>query len=418
MKILVASPLLYHAACGSGGGLICWRFLRALAEQHEVALVAFSTLPASEEALAKADLGAFCRTVQVLPLPEPSAASCLRARASQWLGGPPTEARAFDVPAMRAALRDVAARFKPDVLLLQFPYMAQYAGVLPGVATVADVQDVFFVSRLREYAAQRQTLPRLKRQVAWLAWTRYEMRWYSRCQALMALTEPDRHALHALVPEVPAHTVPAVVESRVGAELAPAEHLVVGFGGHFGHAPNLDGLIWLNTEIAPLLAARVPGVRIIVAGKAAPESVRRNLHPAIGLEGFVDDYDRFVARCSVFLAPMRFGGGVKVKVLEALSCARPVVTTPVGGEGIDVSADDGLRVVVGANALVAATAAWLEAPAAAAAAGRRGAATVARRFGAASAVQRFEALAAPLRLSTGRAGSADPASVAGGVCDA
>jgi glycosyltransferase involved in cell wall biosynthesis len=281
-------------------------------------------------------------------------------------------------------------------LLLQFPFMAQYAGDLPGVPAVMDVQDVFFVSRLREYAAQHAALPRLKRLVSWLAWTRYELRWYRQCQSVMALTDPDRAALNALVPEVPAFTVPAAMS--FGVPCAP--HLAsvhrVGFGGNFGHPPNLDALSWLSREIAPRLARLHPGVEIVVAGRGVSEAVRAGLHPCVRLEGFVEDYHRFLGSCTLFLAPLRFGGGVKIKVLDALGCGRPVVTTAIGAEGIDLGLDEGLQVAHSADELAALAAAILADPSSALAAAARGAAHVARLYSADAAVALFEAGVTPL----------------------
>ena len=275
--------------------------------------------------------------------------------------------------------------------------MAQYAGQFGSTPVVMDVQDLFFVSRLRSVHAQVGRLARLKKTVAWLAWTRYERLWYQRCQLLMTLTDEDRAALHALVPEVPAFTNSAVISARqLPAPTEPdTRSLWVGCGGQFGHPPNVEALVWLNEALAPALAARCPGVRIAIAGRGARQALAGTPHPALEWLGFVDDYDAFLRSCRVFLAPLRSGGGVKVKVLEALACGCPVVTTPIGAEGIALTAGEGLVVAQGVAALVDATAAWLERPATAAQAGARGAEAIAQRFGVDAAVRRFEAAVLP-----------------------
>lgn len=402
MKLLVASPLAYHDRCGNGGGVICWSLLEGLhAAGHRIAFVAFIQ-PGDDAVLARTRLATVCDEVHLVPLPVAGRAQALGRRAAQWLGGPPAEGAAFASPAFAERLSTVRQRFLPDLALLQFPYMAQYAASLAGTPVVMDVQDLFFVSRLRAWSAARGRWQRLKKMVAWLAWTRYERDNYARCALLMTLTDEDRSALHALVPGVPAFTNPAAIAPRAGPAVAAATAAAaaavqapqtqrVGFGGHFGHPPNADGLRWLNDQIAPELARRCPGVRIAVAGRGAdallPPAVR---HPALELLGFVDDYDRFVRSCSVFVAPLRTGGGVKVKVLEALACGRPVVTTAIGAEGIALGAEDGLFVAADAPALAAQIALLLADPVLALAAGQRGAARVAREFGVEAAVRRFE----------------------------
>lgn len=416
MKLLVVSPLLYYAGCGNGGGLICFRLLEGLAARHEIALLAFSALDAAEEAQARLELAPLCADLRILPLPAGTAGTRLRGRAGQWLGGPPADAAGFDVPSMHETVQAAVRAFAPDVALLQFPYMAQYVADLPNVPTIMDVQDVFFVSRLREYAAQKAAWPRAKRWVSWQAWTRYELAWYPRCQALMAISEPDRAALQILVPDVESFSNPAAISARDIAALPPARPGRVGFGGNFGHPPNLDALAFLNTEIAPRLAGLFPAVEIVVAGRGIPASARANLHSTVRLQGFVSDYDAFVASCSVFIAPLRFGGGVKIKVLEALACGRPVVTTPIGAEGIPLGPDEGLQVAQHADELARLTAAALMNPAPRAAAAARGAAHVVLQFGASGAVQRFEDAASRVleahRVRAPRAGPGEPLAAA------
>jgi glycosyltransferase involved in cell wall biosynthesis len=390
VKVLVAAPLLYHPACGNGGGVICYRLLEGLAQRHELVFVGFTRADEAEQAAARTALERCCVAVEVVPLSARGPLSNLLPRLRQWAGGPPVEAQAFDRPEMHAALHAAVRRHAPDVALLQFPHMAQYAASVGTVPVLMDVQDVFFVSRLRDYAARTSTWPRLKSLVVWLAWTRYEMAWYRRCRSLMVLTEQDRAALGVLVPGVEAFTNPPAIAQRPVHAVQASARNVVGFAGSFEHGPNRDGLLWLGTEIAPLLAAQCPGVRIVVAGRGVPEALQAKLHPSVQCLGFVADYDAFVRGCSVFLAPLRSGGGIKTKVLDALACARPVVTTAIGAEGIPLDVDHGLTIAHDAAQLVQQVARHLTDPAPAQAAAARGAIWVARHFGVEGKVLRIE----------------------------
>ena len=404
MKLLIVSPLAYYPGCGNGGGLICFRLLQGLASRHQIIFVGFSDLGAAEQAQAREALQQLCMAVHILPVPNKKAFGRLRARVRQWLGGPPVDADAFDAPEMHATLAEVLTRERPEIAILQFPYMAQYAGDLRGsVPVLMDVQDVFFVSRLREYARQLSRWTRLKRLVAWVAWTRHEMKWYRRCDRLMALTEQDCAALGALVPDVPAFVNHPAIAERPFIALPPSAPRLVGFAGSFDHPPNRDALLWLGTEIAPLLIALHPGAQIVVAGRSIPDALRARLHPAVHCLGYVADYDSFMRSCCVLLAPLRSGGGIKIKVLDALACARPVVTTPIGAEGIALGPEHGLQVGRSAAELAALVAAHLEDPAPGAAAAACGAQAVALRFGVAGAVACLEQEFVALRLAHGAA---------------
>lgn len=390
MRLLVVAPLLYHEHCGNGGGVICARLLQGLAARHQVSFIGFGSADAAEQASAVTALSAMCIHVKAVPLPATGRLTWWRWQVAQLLGGPPVDARIFDRPAMHRAVREAVQSFEPEAVLLQFPYMAQYLSDCGNRPAIVDVQDVFYISRLRDYAAPRPHVARLKRLVAWIAWTRYELFWYRRSSALMVLSDEDRAALHALVPGVPAFTNMAAIAPRAMAtHLAPRE-LQVGFSGNFGHPPNVDALNWLSTELAPRLAQACPGVRIVVAGRGLSDAQRASLHASIQMQGFVEDYDQFMAACQLFLAPMRFGGGVKIKVLESLACGRPVVTTPIGAEGIPLGPAEGLQVARTGDELVALTVALLHEPAAGLAAAARGAQAVQALFGLDGKVRRIE----------------------------
>ncbi|MCP1538095.1 glycosyltransferase [Methylorubrum extorquens] len=110
------------------------------------------------------------------------------------------------------------------------------------------------------------------------------------------------------------------------------------FVGGFQHSPNVDGMLWFMNHVWPLVTARDPAVRITIAGSNPPEAIRRYawMSPYVTVTGFVSDeaLDRLYAEASVAIVPLRFGGGVKGKLIEAFSKGIPVVSTPTGVQGI------------------------------------------------------------------------------------
>ena len=100
---------------------------------------------------------------------------------------------------------------------------------------------------------------------------------------------------------------------------------------------NVDGLMWFLQEAWPLIKNIHPDLHFYIVG-ANPDdrlvTLVANLD-GVELTGFVDDLEDYFQRARVFVSPLRFGSGIKVKVLNAMSRGLPVVTTPVGAEGID-----------------------------------------------------------------------------------
>ena len=90
------------------------------------------------------------------------------------------------------------------------------------------------------------------------------------------------------------------------------------------------------TEVLPLVVKEIPGIRIHLMGSNAPEEVSALAGPNVVFEGAVNEYELnyFYSTCRISVVPLRYGAGIKGKVLEAMSCGMPVMTTPIGAEGI------------------------------------------------------------------------------------
>jgi polysaccharide biosynthesis protein PslH len=109
------------------------------------------------------------------------------------------------------------------------------------------------------------------------------------------------------------------------------------FSGAMSFAPNVEAVTWFCREVMPLLLARRPGVRFRIVGRDPSAAVQALADdPAVVVTGFVDDVRPWLAGSAVVVAPMVSGSGVKNKLLEAMSIGRPIVTTSIGVESLDI----------------------------------------------------------------------------------
>jgi glycosyltransferase involved in cell wall biosynthesis len=156
------------------------------------------------------------------------------------------------------------------------------------------------------------------------------------------------------------------------AVLPESSEPTVAFVATMGWAPNVDAAVWLGREIWPGVLARVPGARLLLVGKDPAPAVRALAGESIEVTGTVDDVDPYLARARVVVAPLRAGGGTRLKIMEALDVGRPVVATSLGCEGMEDLVGQGVVVADTAAAQADAIADLLLDPAHAAALGRIG----------------------------------------------
>jgi len=109
---------------------------------------------------------------------------------------------------------------------------------------------------------------------------------------------------------------------------------------NFAYDPNVDAALYFSTEIFPIILEQVPKVRLFLVGNSPPTEIRRLAFPKhshIEVTGYVNSLDPFYEASTVVVCPLRIGGGVKVKLLEAIRAGKAIVTTSVGAQGLNLS---------------------------------------------------------------------------------
>jgi glycosyltransferase involved in cell wall biosynthesis len=109
---------------------------------------------------------------------------------------------------------------------------------------------------------------------------------------------------------------------------------------NFTYDPNVDAALYFSTEIFPIILKQVPKVRLFLVGNSPPTEIRRLAFPKhshIEVTGYVNSLDPFYEASTVVVCPLRIGGGVKVKLSEAIRAGKAIVTTSVGAQGLNLS---------------------------------------------------------------------------------
>jgi GT2 family glycosyltransferase/SAM-dependent methyltransferase/glycosyltransferase involved in cell wall biosynthesis len=163
------------------------------------------------------------------------------------------------------------------------------------------------------------------------------------CDVTITVSEEERDVLASLVPGARIVVVP-VVNEIVEDIAPPARRSGVLFVGSFEHPPNADATIALVRSVMPLVWGELGPVEVRIVGPHPPASVRELAGPDVEILGWVEDIAPLYQQARVMVAPLRYGAGMKGKVTQSLAAGLPVVTTPIGAEGL--GAVDGLDLMI------------------------------------------------------------------------
>lgn len=253
----------------------------------------------------------------------------------------PYMAMAHRTRAMRAAVLHEVAAHRPDLIHVEWtPYVVNVP-VGTGVPVVVSAHNVESEIWARYRATERSPARRAYIALQHLKVRRFERRVLAGARAVTAVSPGDADAIRALSGQRDVTVVPNGVDAATFApqpDAAP-EPATALFTGSLDWRPNQDAVTWYLEAVHPRVLERRPDARFVVVGRHPPAWLveRVGRAPGARLHGSVPDVRPYVARATVNVVPLRVGGGSRLKIPEALAMGRPVVSTTVGAEGLDLA---------------------------------------------------------------------------------
>lgn len=344
MNILFLTQILPYPP-NSGPKVKTWHVLKYLSQSgHKITLASFvrpEELPYIE------DVKQVCASVHAVPIRRSRISDIGYFLRSQVTGRPFLVER-DDIVEMRSlvdrivTLGDIDAIHADQLTMTQFalPYTKSLNGK---PVLVFDAHNAVWTITER----MKQSSPfylRLPLMLETKRIKKYEGRIIRDFSATLAVTELDRQALmSALDKKGPATTVPitvipiAVDTHNIRPVTRRSGSLNLLTMGTLYYPPNADGIRWFVEEVFPLIRSKVTGATLTIIGKNPPKDflkLAEEKNNGIVVTGFVPELDPYFAESGLTVIPVRAGGGMRVRILEAFARAMPVVTTTVGLEGI------------------------------------------------------------------------------------
>jgi polysaccharide biosynthesis protein PslH len=358
MHILLLTQIVPYPP-NSGPKVKTWNVLRYLSQRgHHVTLVSFVR---PEEEMYIPALKATCDAVHTVPIHR-SRATDIGYMVRSYITGQPFLVERDNLVPMQKLVNELLSKADFDFIhadqltMLQFSLrgVTRSRGAKPKVIFDAHNAVWTILERMQDNASWflKPILGVEVRRVK-----HYEGKLLTSVDHVLAVTEVDRDGLELAFKDLkvsvnervaPISVVPIAIDTQ---QLQPIQRRPGSKNiltlGTLHYPPNADGIRWFINKVFPLISQRVPDIELTIIGKNPPAdfldlAVR---HPdAIKVTGYVPDLVPYLEESSLMVVPVRAGGGMRVRILEAFAYAMPVVTTTVGLEGIQ--AEPGKDVLV------------------------------------------------------------------------
>jgi sugar transferase (PEP-CTERM/EpsH1 system associated) len=328
----------------TGGKIRSYNILRELARHHSVTFFSFHAAHPNDAHPGLENM--FERVVSVpLSLPVSKSRADMLDYVMRLLSLQPYLITKYCRSEVRHKLQALLQQETYDVIVCDF---VSPAGVIPWNSPIPKVlftHNVEAVIWRRHYEVATN---RVWKAISWWEWRKMEAaerRYLRLADRVLTVSETDRDAFATFLDPQKIAVIPTGVDVDYFQPL-PVEEIPASlvFTGSMDWLPNEDAIIYFVESILPLIKQQHPRVSLEVVGR----NPSRKLHslvetePSVHLTDWVEDIRPFLARGSVCIVPLRIGGGTRLKIFEAMSMGKAVVSTSVGAEGLPVQTGENI----------------------------------------------------------------------------
>jgi glycosyltransferase involved in cell wall biosynthesis len=244
-------------------------------------------------------------------------------------------------PAWEKPLKKLCQQYAPQIIWFSYGHWGHYVPIVRhfGSQTIMETHNVQSKLSLQGWSSKPLGAWHTYYGASYWSERRHEQQWFSRFDRIVSVCEADRQYHAQFVGDERSVLIPNYINEasytlNEPVEREPSDNLLV-MSGNFHAFQNKQGLAWFLREVWPQVRQQVPQVQLQLVGRGAELLVKRQ-QPGVSCIGAVATVVPYLRQATIAVVPLLHGSGTRFKILEALACELPIVSTTLGAQGINV----------------------------------------------------------------------------------
>lgn len=345
MRILVISDISPYPLI-SGDRIREYNLLRRIASHHEVWLAALLENPSDEAGTTH--LSSFCAGMEFAYVERRHPLLHIPGLLKYGLSGKPLELKFRHSTKLAQKIQRLTMEIDFDIVVIINSHTALYLEVLSPSShrkSILNLENIEFAQYESIYQIEQRPIDKIRAWINYQMMRRWEPRYAERFDHCITVSENDRDILLDANPALKIDVIPNGVDTQQHQSLPYShENASLLFIGKMSYAPCSDAAKYFCREILPLIKRQVNNTELWIVGREPPQEVMNLGSDGVHVTGWVEDVAPYYKRSTVCVVPLRAGGGTRLKILEAMAFGRPVVSSRIGCEGLDVT--DGENILI------------------------------------------------------------------------
>jgi sugar transferase (PEP-CTERM/EpsH1 system associated) len=343
-NVLILTPELPYPL-DRGGNIRIFNHIKMLSQKYNIYLLSFIQQESENQYIPV--LQEFCKKISTVVFPRQ-----LQAKPSGYRFLPKTIRGCYSEE-LKSHLLKIISDEKIDLVQIDTIFMSFYVTYLSSnIPAIFIEYDIDALSFRKSYLWNIRNAGFWSRLIELEKLSRFERYICKRFHRVITVSERDKKKLENLTGISNSTVVPNGVDTDFFypyPDKTPGISNDIIFVGYMGHYPNEDGILYFYNQIFPFVRREWPDIKLYVVGSSTRRIFELKTDKNVIVTGFVKDVRQYLRKCAVFVVPLRLGGGIRSKILEAMAMGMPVISTSTGCNGIQVTPGENIIVADGAR---------------------------------------------------------------------